>query len=136
MPFISNGLVHYSGINNELKNTQFLKKGSVFIRTYLQYLYGDTIDFQHKGGTQNTDDAIITTNGNRIAGISYKHHKSGTFDWLNTSKNIPNLVQLKQTFDEFKTKYPSITGEYFKEHEKVLRNERDNIIYNHLNNLN
>ena len=135
MPFISNGLVHYSGINNELRNTEFLKKGSIFIRTYLQYLHGDIIDFQHKGGTQNTDDAIITTNGNRIAGISYKHHKSGTFDWLNTSKNIPNLVQLKQTFDEYKTKYPSITGEYFKEHEKNLRSERDEIIYQHLNNF-
>ena len=55
---------------------------------------------------------------------------------LNTSKNIPNLIQLKQTFDEYKTKYPSITDEYFKEHEKDLRSERDEIIYQHLNNFN
>ena len=136
MPFVSSGAVHYSGIRNELTNTEFLKNGSVYIRTFLQYLYGNDIDFQHKGGTQSTDDAIITINGNRISGISYKHHKSGTFDWLNSSKNIPKSTELNVSLTNYKTKYSSITGEYFKEHEKELRAERDEIIYQHLNNFN
>lgn len=135
MPFVSTGATHYSGIRNELTNTEFLQKGSTYIRAYLNYLYGDDIVFKHEGGTQKTDDAIILKNNNRIAGISYKHHKSGTFDWLNSSKNIPDLDNLKQSLNQYKNKYPNITAETFKENEKILRNERDDIIHNHLTHI-
>lgn len=135
MPFVSTGATHYSGIRNELTNTEFLQKGSLFIRTYLQYLYGDDIDFKHEGGTQKTDDAIILKNNSRIAGISYKHHKSGTFDWLNSSKNIPDLETLKLSLSVYKNKYPNITADIFKENEKDIRNQRDDIIHNHLTNI-
>lgn len=135
MPFVSTGATHYSGIRNELTNTEFLQKGSTYIRAYLNYLYGVDIVFKHEGGTQKTDDAIILKNNNRIAGISYKHHKSGTFDWLNSSKNIPDLDNLKQSLNQYKNKYPNITAETFKENEKTLRNERDDIIHNHLTHI-
>lgn len=49
--------------------------------------------WRHEGGTKQTKDASFELeNGNRH-GISIKNHKTGTFDYKNTTKLVPEQVK-------------------------------------------
>ena len=50
--------------------------------------------WSQKGGTKTKTDAEALSDSNRVNEISIKNHegKSGTFDWLNTTKDVPEEV--------------------------------------------
>ena len=91
MPFVTSGVVHYSGISNEKEVCTFLNNRSVAIKPAMIPV-GAVVE--HRGGTGTKADAeIVSPAGNKT--ISIKHHKSGTFDWLNSSAAIP--AEMKTT---------------------------------------
>ena len=140
MPFPHKGKNHYSGILNEKQLTVFLDEKSSIIGPYMKNKYTLTDDtnvirFKHQGGTKCVDDANILKGEEKISGISYKNHKTGTFDWLNTTKNIPQDSILKAKFTVFKTVNNITSKEEFDQKEDTLRLERDNIMNDHIKNF-
>lgn len=140
MPFPHKGENHYSGILNEKQLTVFLDEKSSIIGPYMKNKYTLTDDtnvirFKHQGGTKCVDDANILKGEEKISGISYKNHKTGTFDWLNTTKNIPQDSILKAKFTVFKTVNNITSKEEFDQKEDALRLERDNIMNDHIKNF-
>ena len=138
MPFPNKGENHYSGVQNEKLITQFLSSEDSEISNTIQLCYQENINFQHAGGTQRVDDCIITNSeGVYINGISYKNHKkSGTIDWIKTSKKnfIPNFSLLETNLKQWKESRKEIVNNknLFRENEKELRAERDSIIFQHI----
>ncbi len=95
MPFTTDGRVHHSGILNEKNVCAFLNGCSTVIRAAICPV-GSTVE--HRGGTGTKMDGEIvcpTPTGNKS--ISIKHHKTGTFDWLNSSSAVP--PHLKETLN-------------------------------------
>lgn len=140
MPFPHKGENHYSGILNEKQLTVFLDEKSSIIGPYMKNKYTLTDDtnvirFKHQGGTKCVDDANILKGEEKISGISYKNHKTGTFDWLNTTKNIPQDSILKAKITVFKTVNNITSKEEFDQKEDTLRLERDNIMNDHIKNF-
>lgn len=149
MVFPNKGENHYSGIQNEKMISHYLNNAgpiSDHIRNlYLQQGIEEPIYFEHAGGTARVDDCVINVNKENngkiektyIHGISFKNHqKSGTIDWINTSKKdfIPKLDELKETLKEWKHELVDVVTdvESFQVHESHLRRARDEIILNHL----
>jgi hypothetical protein len=104
MGFTTDGRVHHSGIANEKALCLFLNTKSTVIRQAICPA-GSTVE--HRGGTGQKADAEIVIPGGINKTISIKHHKTGTFDWLNSSAALPNeikpalttgLAQIKDTF--------------------------------------
>lgn len=91
MPFVTTGIVHYSGISNEKEVCTFLNHRSVVIKSAIVPA-GAVVE--HRGGTGTKADAeVVSPAGNKT--LSIKHHKSGTFDWLNSSAAVP--AEMKHT---------------------------------------
>lgn len=85
--------------------------------------------FKHEGGTQQKRDASYMLEDGTTKGISIKNHKNGTFDWINTTKGVPEDVKSRIT--DFKNKnfdkpIPKKSG---------IRDEVDNILSNYLDKL-
>lgn len=141
MPFPHKGENHYSGILNEKQLTVFLDETSSIIGPYIKNkynLYADdstNIHFKHQGGTKCVDDANILKGEEKVSGVSYKNHKKGTFDWLNTTKNIPQDSSLKDKLSVFKLVSNIETKEEFDQRETQLRSERDTIMNDHIKNF-
>lgn len=133
--YLKNGEVHHSGVNNEHNVIEILNSTDNAITTHLKNKHGEDCRIKHKGGTQGVDDALVVGQDDmRRAGISIKNHKTGTHDWINTTK-IPNKESIKTPLQRFKETYPDITVEVFNEKEKTLREERDNIVNQYLRDL-
>ena len=140
MPFPHQGENHYSGILNEKQLSQFLDKESILIGPFIKKQYivdpgTDHIQIEHQGGTKSVDDAKILNNTEKVGGISYKNHKTGTFDWINTTKNIPLNEELREKLIEFKTSSAIQSKEEFIEKEIELRNKRDEIMNSYIKNF-
>ena len=146
MPFPNKGENHYSGIQNEKLITEFLNTNeSKIIRPFIENYYKEKheiICFEHAGGTQRVDDCYIKDKDNQyINGISYKNHKkSGTIDWIKTSKEqfIPEFSLLKEILEAWKQDRKEVVNNknLFIEKEKKLRSERDSIIFEHIQHFN
>jgi hypothetical protein len=104
MGFTTDGRVHHSGIANEKALCAFLNTKSTIIRKAICPA-GSAVE--HRGGTGQKADAEIVCPGGTNKTISIKHHKTGTFDWLNSSAALPasvkpslttGLAQIKDTF--------------------------------------
>jgi hypothetical protein len=91
MPFTTDGRVHTLGIANEKEVCSFLNERSTTIKAAL-CPPGSVVN--HQGGTGTKADAVIVSAGGNKT-ISIKHHKTGTFDWLNSSAALP--ASLKET---------------------------------------
>jgi len=86
MPFTTDGRVHHTGIANEKAIVEFLNTDSTSLRAALMPT-GYTA--RHVGGTRTkTDIEILNETGVSCKTISCKDHKTGTFDWLNSSAVI------------------------------------------------
>lgn len=85
MPFVTDGSVHHSGVQNEHTVVDLL---TASVPGCLRAAYPDSaLTFLHRGGTKGVDDVEIHVGGHRVSGLSVKHHgSSGTFDYINTSK--------------------------------------------------
>ena len=86
MPFTTDGRVHHSGIANEKALVEFLNTRSTTLRSTL---LPASHTARHVGGTRTkTDIEILDGAGAPTKTISCKDHKTGTFDWLNSSAVI------------------------------------------------
>lgn len=106
--FKKDGSTHYSGIKNEHNIVLWLNQEESLIGKHLR----PTPDFvvKHKGGTQCKADAIVINsldNSVVTTTLSIKNHKTGTFDWLNSTKGFPEDVStfLKERTKEIKANY-------------------------------
>jgi hypothetical protein len=90
MSFPSDGRNHLNAIKNEKSTTEFLKQNA----HKLFSIKGKYV-VDHKGGTTNKADNIITTNDGSIIFISDKEKKkglNGSFDYTNSSAAIKDLI--------------------------------------------
>ena len=91
MPFTTDGSVHHSGINNERDICLFLNTKSSSIRSAI---CPENSIVEHRGGTGSKADAeIVCPSPSDNKTVSIKHHKTGTFDWLNSSSAIPHTTK-------------------------------------------
>lgn len=105
--FKKDGSTHYSGINNEQKMVNWLNKDESLIGKYLRF--SPEFVVKHKGGTQTKADAVVINyiNNSVFTTLSIKNHKTGTFDWLNSTKGFPEdwSNKLKEKTKEIKANY-------------------------------
>ena len=132
MPFPNKGENHSSGIKNEKDVVNFFNSNPANpITKSLEQKCGSTINsFKHQGGTKQKKDASYEeVENDKTGGLSIKNHKNGTFDWVNTTKGVPQ--DLKSEIAKFKknnynTPIPEKGG---------IRNDLDNIFSTYLDNL-
>lgn len=131
MPFPIKGENHSNGIQNEKDIVNYLNNNpDNNINKYLSKNYSSKIiEFKHKGGTKQKMDASYRLENGKIKGVSIKHHKQGTFDWVNTTKGIPEYLKLEIT--EFKKTYCDTPIQ----EKGGIRNVLDNIFSNYLDKL-
>jgi hypothetical protein len=91
--FKKDGSTHHSGIKNEHSIVEFLNKPESTIGKHLRSNQDHII--KHKGGTQTKADAVLfnTATQKEEFTISIKNHKTGTFDWLNSTKGFSEDLQ-------------------------------------------
>jgi hypothetical protein len=103
MPFPNRGENHISGVKNEKEICKYMNENPENqINQHLSKIYGSKVkQWIHEGGTKQKKDASVLFESGLIKGISIKNHKNGgTFDWINTTKLVPEL--LKKEIKEFK----------------------------------
>lgn len=99
--FLTDGSSHHSGIDNELFVIEYL---NAHPECELSKVLGGPLS--HRGGTQTKTDAIVESTNTTI---SIKNHKdSGTFDWINTSSDIPNIKNIKKCLELIKTEVSDV----------------------------
>ena len=105
--FKKDGSTHHSGIKNEHSIVNFLNQDDSIIGKHLRATPDHIIT--HKGGTQTKADAVVFNQLSQQEEftLSIKNHKTGTFDWLNSTKGFPEDLQqlLKERTKEIKTAY-------------------------------
>jgi len=104
MGYNTTGQSHKNGNKGEKQVEDFfrLRKGRCF---GLDEEYGEFIEIQRFGGTQNKDDSrAVYVRG--ALGISTKNNKDGTFDWMNMSKGIKDrFPKLSSLVEQHKGKH-------------------------------
>lgn len=135
MVYPSNGVNHKNGIKNEANIIEYLKKyPENDISKHLQeFSDSDIKNIEHKGGTKNKKDIEVIFENREKIGISIKNHKKkeGTFDWVNTTENVP--TDLKDKIKDFKEKnIDKFTNIPIP---KSTRYDLDKIFSDYLNNL-
>lgn len=121
--FKRDGSTHYSGISREKQLIQILSNPESVIRREIGRqigtsgvsnlgqgsVSGPTLDFRHVGGTGTKTDAAAycSDTGSCLYTLSVKNHqsKSGTFDWINTSKGFPELTECTAALAQVKAEF-------------------------------
>ena len=131
MPFLNDGQCHAIGINNEKNIVNYMNQyPDNPINHKLANDNGCCVkSWKHEGGTKQKMDASFQLESGNIIGVSIKNHEIGTFDWVNTTKGVPE--DLKQNIKDFKNKnmgneIPAKGG---------IREEVDDIFSSYLDNL-
>jgi hypothetical protein len=131
MPFLKDGQCHTIGINNEKNIVNYMNEyPDNPINRKLANDNGSCVKlWKHEGGTKQKMDASIQFESGNIIGVSIKNHEIGTFDWVNTTKGVPE--DLKKNIKDFKNKntgneIPAKGG---------IREEVDDIFSSYLDNL-
>jgi len=105
--FKKDGSTHHSGIQNEHSIVEFLNKIDSVIGNHIRPTKDHILT--HKGGTQSKADAVVinTITSQEEFTLSIKNHKTGTFDWLNSTKGFPEEIQhlLKERTKEIRDSY-------------------------------
>lgn len=94
MVFTTDGSVHHTGINNEKKIVDHIcaslanpiQSKSACCERFQSDFSGAISSCVHQGGTKTKADAYLISSEDEKIPISLKDHKSGTFDWLNSSR--------------------------------------------------
>ena len=81
--FPTDGRNHHAGIKNE---SDIAALWTTSPPSFFTSIYGTDIKFIHHGGTHAVSDIDIVRSDGTHEGISLKCHKSGTYDYINTSK--------------------------------------------------
>lgn len=131
MVFPTKGENHIQGVKNEKDIVKYMNEhtGNV-ITQHFEKIYSSKVqDWKHEGGTKQKMDASVILKSGEKSGISIKNHDSGTFDWLNTTKGVPE--SLKNQIKEFAKSNKDVpipkTG--------GIRDDVANIFSNYLNSL-
>ena len=97
MPFPNQGQNHSIGIQNEKQLVNYLMNNlHCTINKYLEKIYSSSIQlWKHEGGTKQKMDASFQLENGKIFGVSIKNHKTGTFDWINTTKGVSESLKEK-----------------------------------------
>jgi hypothetical protein len=106
--FKTDGSTHHSGIKNEHYIVSWLNQEQSIIGKHLKPTNSNYL-IKHQGGTQTKADAIVvnTIDNSIVKTLSIKNHKTGTFDWLNSTKGFPPEVSifLKESMKKIKDNY-------------------------------
>jgi len=129
MTFPTEGENHHNGIKNEEKIVDYLNLNpDCEINNYFTKVNGSSIEsWFHKGGTTVKMDASYQLKDGRKKGISIKNHKTGTFDWMNTTKFVSEKI--KKDVENFK-----IENKGADIGDGSISDELDNIFDSHLEN--
>ena len=105
--FKKDGTTHHTGIKNQHDIVNFLNQPESMLGNHLRPTPYHIIT--HKGGTQTKADAVVfnqLSNQEEFT-LSIKNHKTGTFDWLNSTKGFPKDIQqiLKERTKEIKASH-------------------------------
>ncbi len=126
MVFPHKGENHENGVRNEKDIVEFQNKNTdneLNVCLMNKNKTSKKCLWIHKGGTQLKQDAEVEVeleNGEKtIEQISIKNHKQGTFDWINSTKLVPEIIN--ERVSEFKTKH------HGKDVTKELRGELEEI---------
>ena len=142
MPFPNQGENHANGISNEKNIVNYLSSHpDCTINKHLEQVNcSSIIEWKHEGGTKQKRDASYQLENGVRMGISIKNHDNGTFDWINTTKGVPEC--LKQEIVNFKKNactdmFACPTGPTDTPIPKKggVREELDNIFSTYLDNL-
>ena len=122
MGYNTTGLCHRVGVANEKMLTKALNHYFQRGRNPLQLreLFPNrNLLFKHQGGTQQVADMSIhdADTDEKLAGVSIKHHKTGTYDHINTTK-IDTFVS-GDMHQYMKTGIKAIKDEFTAQKEKV-----------------
>ncbi len=131
MTFPSEGQNHTNGIKNEENIVHYMMNNpECAINKHLEKDNDSSIQlWKHEGGTKQKRDASFQLANGKTMGVSIKHHDKGTFDWINTTKGIPEFLKEEiATFkrDNMDTPIPKKGG---------IRDELDNKFSSYLDNL-
>jgi hypothetical protein len=104
MPYRIDGIVHHIGVKTEQALvTLFNQAPPACIQTAYP---GRQLTFEHRGGTRGVDDIEVLSDGQRITGMSVKHHgKSGTFDYINTTEFPSGVAALPAQIAQLKSQH-------------------------------
>lgn len=128
MPFPTDGRNHHSGIKTEkfIVEYQNNNPNNSINNRIKKDCNTSELNWVHKGGTQFKEDCIISFDDKSI-GVSIKNHKTGTFDWINSTKSIPQ--ELKDDVNNFKDKYEG------QDVTRPIRNKFSTLIDDYLENM-
>ena len=139
MVYNTNGSSHRIGVINEIDICNFLNMNEdTDPLTFRRDLNCSTrkLVYKHIGGTSSVSDMDIIQGGDVLASTSIKNHKTGTFDYINTSKMKELLpMNIINKMDLFKK---SIIHNYHGDHTKInhvreKNNEFTNSIFKYIN---
>lgn len=112
--FKRDGSSHYAGISREQLLIQLLSDPRSTIRQAICNAIGlhpdsNRVEVRHVGGTSTKVDVAMycSDTGSCLYSISVKNHqgKSGTFDWMNTSKGFPELEACMASLRQIKNAF-------------------------------
>ena len=112
--FKRDGSSHYAGISREQLLIQLLSDPRSTIRQAICNSIGlhpdsNRVEVRHVGGTSTKVDVAMycADTGSCLYSISVKNHqgKSGTFDWMNTSKGFPELEACMASLRQIKNAF-------------------------------
>lgn len=136
MPYVTTGAVHHSGVGNEKELIKLANTNcDLEINKHFKMFDNNTTNpsWSHLGGTTQKADCMVTINGTEHMVSIKNHEKTGTFDWINTSKLSdinPKLADvIKPKVAEFKEKYngQEVTKEMRQEMEEIFNSAFDHL---------
>jgi len=140
MGYNTTGQSHRNGMKNEKNSRKWLLNN---INKHNVPFLNNAKDVKKKGGTRSKDDLEIIYNDGKVLGVSAKHRKSGTHDWVNSSAS--SILQCK-TLNEVKNLQEKIRNlpldqrESHKDHFTSFREQKaaefiDNLSHTQINDL-
>tara|TARA_Y100000389_G_scaffold125739_1_gene123095 strand:- start:2050 stop:2841 length:792 start_codon:yes stop_codon:yes gene_type:complete len=96
MTFPNKGENHEAGVKNEKEIVKHQNEHPEnAITKQLEKEFSSLLKlWKHEGGTKQKKDASVLFESGQSIGISIKNHKSGTFDWVNTTKGVPEDLKV------------------------------------------
>lgn len=131
MPYNTTGASHMEGVKNEKDIVDFLNSTNGY-SLKLNELYGESLQFKQKGGTKSVSDMSICVGDSLdvVCEVSIKNHKSksGTFDYVNTSRLCDYLPD--DSVNRLISGINNIRNKYLGDESKleIARNEKNNLL--------
>ena len=89
MPYNTTGQSHSEGVQNEEDVVDFLNAHNEEDPLNVEEILGEEgpLTYEQRGGTQEVADMVVKgADGSVLCGVSMKKHRTGTYDYVNTSR--------------------------------------------------